>query len=634
MGNVVAFKLNNELEKSIKKISHISELINIQSEQKYKEIISKIENNETEVDVVILGTKVNDPISLAQRLHFIEKNISVIIITEKAEYHKMLDALQFAPFLGEEVSCHSVENIKNFKEKVQSAIFNTRKRKEYKESVANINVQIPGQNSLQLQTARYIDRLLDSAPIGVVLLDNNHKILAWNKKSQELFGKNERDALGTSLVTFFPPTEANKLLGILSSSSGTPKETLSRENIQKELQYLEAAVTKLDDIRNNFLIIFEDVTERKNSVKLLEESEEKFRTLADNIPNLAWMADADGYIFWYNSKWYEYTGTTPDNMEGWGWQSVHHPDTLQKVLKQWKKSIQTGEPFNMVFPIKGADNTFRPFLTRVNPVKDSSGKIIRWFGTNTDISEQKELEKQKDEFLAVASHELKTPVTSIKAYGQVLQTVFEREGNAKAVAQLSKMDAQIDKLTSLIADLLDVTKIHSGRLVMHHEEFDFNQLVKEIIAELQLTTERHKIIKQLDKSKKMYGDRERIGQVLTNLITNAIKYSPHTTEIIVKSTVNKENITLCVQDFGVGIPKEKQEKVFEQFFRVSGDKQHTFPGLGLGLYISSEIISRLGGKIWVESQKGKGSTFCFTLPCKRTSMKRFLKKNDEAITHE
>ncbi len=251
------------------------------------------------------------------------------------------------------------------------------------------------------------------------------------------------------------------------------------------------------------------------------------------------------------------------------------------------------------------------------PIHNKNKKIIAAASIINDISKQKELERQKDEFLGIASHELKTPVTSIKAYAQVLQVIFSRKGDTKAVEQLQKMDTQVNKLTNLISDLLDVTKIQQGRLEFHEEYFDFNDLVAEIVEELQLTTRRHKIIKQLGKSKNIYADRERIGQVLVNLLSNAIKYSPNSKKIIVTTNINKGQATFCVEDFGVGIPKDKKNKVFEQFFRVSGPAENTFPGLGLGLYVSSEIVKREGGRIWVESAQGRGSTFCFSLPIKK-----------------
>src|SRR5579884_3826566 len=125
-----------------------------------------------------------------------------------------------------------------------------------------------------------------------------------------------------------------------------------------------------------------------------QNNEEQFRTLADSMPQLAWMADPTGYIFWYNHRWYEYTGTSPEQSEGWNWQSVHDPDVLPNVLERWRHSIATGQPFDMVFPLRGRDGVFRPFLTRVMPVRDPQGRIVRWFGTNTDISEQRASENK------------------------------------------------------------------------------------------------------------------------------------------------------------------------------------------------------------------------------------------------
>lgn len=238
-----------------------------------------------------------------------------------------------------------------------------------------------------------------------------------------------------------------------------------------------------------------------------------------------------------------------------------------------------------------------------------------------EIKERKKLENQKDEFLGMASHELKTPVTSIKAYAQVLQLRFRKEQNIKASELLSKMDTQLDKLTNLISDLLDITKIEGGKLQFHKTFFDSNELIDEIIEEMQRTTTRHTIVSDLAQTKSVWGDRDRVGQVLTNFLSNAIKYSPHSSKIIVKTEVQARSITIAVQDFGVGIPDDAQQKVFERFFRVKGLKQETYPGLGLGLYISSEIVRRHAGTITVVSKKEKGSTFSFSIPLKKNKIK-------------
>ena len=165
-------------------------------------------------------------------------------------------------------------------------------------------------------------------------------------------------------------------------------------------------------------VYFRDVSRRRRDEAALRESEGKLRLLADTIPQLAWMAKPDGHIFWYNRRWYEYTGTTPEAMEGWGWQSVHDPDVLPKVLERWQRSIASGEPFDMVFPLKGADGRFRPFLTRVNPLRNEEGRILYWFGTNTDISEQKKSE-ESSRFLAEASAALAAVVDYESTLGKV-----------------------------------------------------------------------------------------------------------------------------------------------------------------------------------------------------------------------
>ena len=234
-----------------------------------------------------------------------------------------------------------------------------------------------------------------------------------------------------------------------------------------------------------------------------------------------------------------------------------------------------------------------------------------------ELALRKKVERRKDECIGVASHELKTPVTSIKSYAQILLYKVKKMGNHQAVELLDKLDTQIDKLTNLISDLLDVTKIQAGRMQFNEDAFAFDELVAEIVEELQRTTEKHELHIEGRTGKIIRGDRERIGQVLTNLISNAIKYSPYSKDIIVKSSIEKNYVKLCVEDYGLGIAKEKQDQVFERFFRVSGPGKETYPGLGLGLYISSEIIKRLSGRIWVESIEGKGSTFCFILPLKQ-----------------
>ncbi len=222
----------------------------------------------------------------------------------------------------------------------------------------------------------------------------------------------------------------------------------------------------------------------------------------------------------------------------------------------------------------------------------------------------------RDEFISVASHELKTPVTSLKIYAQSLQKQLERRGEKTYIDLLVKMVAQVDKLTMLINDLLNVSRVQFGRLEFHKKAFDLNDLVREIVDSIQPTTRKHKIIIEGVIKRQVVGDRDRIGQVLTNLLTNAIKYSIRTNMIKVQLSSEKDVAVVTVQDFGIGIEKQHLAKLFNRFYRVTDGQERTFPGLGIGLYISNEIIKRHHGTMSVVSNKRRGSQFSFTLPYK------------------
>ncbi|HEX6109320.1 MAG TPA: HAMP domain-containing sensor histidine kinase [Ktedonobacteraceae bacterium] len=230
------------------------------------------------------------------------------------------------------------------------------------------------------------------------------------------------------------------------------------------------------------------------------------------------------------------------------------------------------------------------------------------------MAERRDLEQRKDEFISMAGHELKTPLTSLQGYTELLHMKFAQQGNQEALLYLSKMATQIDKLSKLIADLLDISKIQAGKVAFAEEAVDLDALVHEVVEHLQQTTSQHQISIEGRAQREIVGDKERLGQVLINLITNAIRYSPRAERIIVHLTHTPDTLTVSVQDFGIGIPKAHQVKVFERFYRVYSDQDRTYPGLGIGLYIAHQIIERHGGKMWVESVEGQGSTFSFSLP--------------------
>ncbi len=292
-----------------------------------------------------------------------------------------------------------------------------------------------------------------------------------------------------------------------------------------------------------------------------------------------------------------------------------YPKDLADILQGYIDRVTTtGKPIMDETPFTSPGGNLGYYEYIFVPVFDPSGNVVAVAGSTRDTTQRKLQERQKEDFMGIVSHELKTPVTSIKAFTQVLQRRFTQAGDEKSAQLLGKMDAQINKLTSLIEDLLDVTKMESGQLQFNNDWFAFHEVVEDVVEELQRTTTSHRIECTGKAESILYGDRDRLGQVITNFLTNAIKYSPQAEKILVHASADQKNVSLYVQDFGIGIPKEKQKHVFERFYRVSGKAQDTVPGIGLGLYIAAEIIERQGGKIWVESEEGKGSRFCFTLP--------------------
>lgn len=232
-----------------------------------------------------------------------------------------------------------------------------------------------------------------------------------------------------------------------------------------------------------------------------------------------------------------------------------------------------------------------------------------------EIEFRKEAERKKDEFISIASHELKTPLTSVKGYVQLLERSIKKGDGETVKKHLGKAQIQLEKLNSLIADLLDISKIESGKLKFNKQDFSIDLLLDNVIEVMHQSNPDFKIIKTGCADCEIYGDEMRIEQVIVNFLTNAIKYSPGTNEINLAVNVNKDELYLAVKDSGIGMSVEQQKNVFEKFYRVEETSQR-FQGLGIGLYIASEIIKRHGGQIGVNSTYGEGSEFYFTMPLK------------------
>jgi signal transduction histidine kinase len=235
-------------------------------------------------------------------------------------------------------------------------------------------------------------------------------------------------------------------------------------------------------------------------------------------------------------------------------------------------------------------------------------------GVMYDITRRKKMEQQKDDFIGIASHELKTPLTTIKVYVELLCEIFKEKNDTTGVTYMQKLDGQVDRITELVGALLDTAKLAEGQLKLDLQEFDMNELIERQIKDLKHLSKAHKLVFKPGKLEKVTADKERIGQVITNFITNAVKYSPKGGEVLITSEEVQGGVKVSVHDIGIGIPEELQEKVFDRFFRINNPDVKTFPGMGIGLYIAQGIIRRHHGNIGVKSHSGEGSEFYFFVP--------------------
>lgn len=506
------------------------------------------------------------------------------------------------------------------------------------DQVMNISIDITGRKEKEMldtiqkeaaeQTLKTSEKrfrsLIENSTDAIALVDEKGLFTYISPAVKKILGFSPNELIGKNNLQFIPKPYLEDTLKKFEKVGTTPGATQTVEhpyiNKDGKICWLESTVTNMlkDPIIKSYVSNFRDITERKETQDELKFQQERLLLALEAGKIGVWDWNLiNNHIEW-SERVYEIhdLGKKTDIGSIEQYTKFIHPEDLEKMQLAMKDALSGVKPYDIEFRIVTPKGNIKWVSTSAKVIRNSSGKPVRMLGATTDISQRKQLEHQKDEFMGIASHELKTPVTSLKAYAQVLKSRFEKKGEQDSAQMLSKMDSQINKLTSLIQDLLDVTKIEGGRLQFHEESFDFDQFVSEVVEEVQRTTQKHKIVIQGSTHKKVILDKDRIGQVIINFLTNAIKYSPHSKKIEVKIKSKKDILTLSVKDRGVGIPDAELPFVFNRFFRVNSPTHSTVPGIGLGLYISAEIIKRQQGEIWAESNEGKGSTFYFSLPVK------------------
>jgi PAS domain S-box-containing protein len=501
------------------------------------------------------------------------------------------------------------------------------------EAVAGSTRDVTEQNRAARQIEEDRQRwreLLLQTPAAIAILSGPEHRFEWvNAGYMRLVSRSADELVGQRVLEALPEVVSQGYIDVLNEVYRTGKPFFGHE-IAVQLQ---TGAGNLSELFLNFVFLptrdsggaiagifihATDVTDMVVARKQVEESERQFRTLAETIPHLAWMADETGSIFWYNQRWYDFTGTTLEEMADWGWQKVHDPAVLPDVLREWRSALSSGEPFEMVFPLKGADGTFRTFLTRVEPVKDSQGKVVRWFGTNTDITNQRRTEeelrrmnRELEEFAYVASHDLQEPLRMVNIYTHlILRTVGETEGKLTQYADFVRQG--VSRMEALIHDLLTFSRtVHMDAISVGTAELSTS--LDEAIAVLKNRIEESGAIIVAQKLPVVRGDTAQIAHVFQNILSNAVKYRrpDRPPEIHIEAEQIGEEWIVSVRDNGIGFEPRYADRIFGLFKRLYKDE---YPGTGLGLAICKRIVERYGGRMWAEGNPGQGATFRFALP--------------------
>ncbi|WP_207432083.1 PAS domain-containing sensor histidine kinase [Sabulibacter ruber] len=472
--------------------------------------------------------------------------------------------------------------------------------------------------------------MAEASGLLIAQTDLEGNAIYFNREWIHLTGSSMEDLLNFGWAEYFHPEDRESFVQDYQNAFAN-REVLRREfrlrSKTGEYRWQLAVVSPRYGPNGTFAGFISscvDVTESKLAEEALAESEDRFRTFANNIQNLAWMADPEGNITWYNQRWYDFTGTTFEEVQGWGWQKLHHPDHVELVLAYVKEAWTKQETWELVFPLRRADGEYRWFLTRAYAVKNAQGKVVRWIGTNTDITKQKNAEEELqrrneelqrtnndlDNFIYTASHDLKAPITNIEG---LVNTLIEdlpieilRVPEVNRV--ISLISSSITRFRTTINDLTELTKLQR-QMEEDVSVIQLQEIFEEICQDLSGTIQESaaKVEADFSQHPSLRFSKKNLRSVVYNLVSNAIKYrSPERApQIRIASRQEQGYCILTIEDNGLGIDQAQKDKVFSMFKRLHDHVE----GTGIGLYIVKKIMENSGGNIEVLSEVGKGSTF-------------------------
>lgn len=380
----------------------------------------------------------------------------------------------------------------------------------------------------------------------------------------------------------------------------------------------------------------------------LRESEQRYRLLADMIPQNVWTTDAHGYHTYFSRRWYKFTGATPAESHGEAWTEFIHPEDRERVNTRWRHSLETGEPYEIEYRFRNADGEYHWFLGKAMPLRDDAGRIIEWFGTATDITERKRLDEEREVLLAREqaaraeadrrreelervsesrtrlmrgfSHDVKNPLGAADGYAALLEEGIGGELSESQQRSVHGIRRSIQSSLHLIDELLELARAEAGQIELNVERVDAAALAREVAEDFRGQVNAAGLVLEIraPSALPVESDRNRVRQILSNLVSNAVKYT-RDGRVIVDASFRSDDaaprpgewVVICVIDTGPGIPEEKRAAIFQEFTRLDATAAH---GAGVGLTISRRIARLLGGDVTVESEVGRGSTFTLWLP--------------------
>ena len=475
--------------------------------------------------------------------------------------------------------------------------------------------------------------ILENALDCIITIDKDSQVIEWNPAAERTFGFSRAEAVGQSIAELIVPLHLREQYyrGIAQyfETAGGPvfgkriETTCMRKGGSELLVELSIGVIH-QGVRPFVTAYLRDITEPKRAETALRESEERFRQLADAMPQIVWTARPDGYVDYYNQRWYEYTGFPEGQGGDESWEPILHPDDVECCQERWYGAVRSGQAYQIEYRFRDKETgSYRWFLGRALPVRDHAGHIVRWFGTCTDIDDQKravaalaEATQAKDQFLALLSHELRTPLTPILVGVTAMLNNPRTCLHCQPTLAMVRDNVQLE--ARLIEDLLDLSRIARGEITYRFQRADVHDLIQRAveICRTDLAAKGHRLAMELDAAEHyVRADPARLQQVLWNLLTNAVKYTPRGGRIAIRTrSAGPERLAVDVDDDGVGINPDHLPHLFNAFERGDGAAFSHTGGLGLGLTISRSIAEAHSGTLKGASQgRNRGATFTLEL---------------------